>query len=62
MNHEVLRGTDSTTAGEDSPGQGHPQVYDPQKLHAEMGDAFATDIHQPEAAKEAVSEAEYVQL
>ncbi len=37
-------------------------VYDPLKLHAEMGDAFATDIHQPAAAREAVSEVEYVQL
>ena len=37
-------------------------VYDPLKLHAEMGDAFATDIHQPAAAREAVSEAQYVQL
>ncbi|MEM6257769.1 MAG: molybdopterin-dependent oxidoreductase [Planctomycetota bacterium] len=41
---------------------GYRQVYDPQALHPEMGDAFATDIHQPEAVKEAVSEAEYVQL
>ena len=38
------------------------KVYDPRTLHAEMGDAFATDIHHPAPTREAVSEVQYVQL
>ncbi|MFN3165789.1 MAG: molybdopterin-dependent oxidoreductase [Phycisphaeraceae bacterium] len=38
------------------------KVYDPTALHAEMGDAFATDIHQPQSTREAVSDVQYVQL
>jgi len=41
---------------------GPRKVYDPLTLHAEMGDAFATDIHHPVAPPQAVSEVQYVQL
>jgi len=43
--------------------KGGPRVvYEAHKLHAEMGDAFATDIQQPQLPRDAVSEVEYVQL
>lgn len=38
------------------------QTYDPAKTRIEMGDAFATDVHQPAVSREAVSDVEYVAL
>ncbi|MEM9018931.1 MAG: molybdopterin-dependent oxidoreductase [Planctomycetota bacterium] len=38
------------------------QTYDPAKTRREMGDAFATDVHEPAAMREAVSDVAYVAL